>query len=106
MDWMERDAEVIEALNGLVETHPRWGFWKYVDRLRTSGHRWNHKRIYRVYCAPGPESAAPDTTKLPERAREPLYVPEQPDQVWSADFMSDALYYGTPVPDLQRDRRS
>jgi len=33
--------------------------------------------------------------KLPEREREPLFVPEQLDQVWSADFMSDALYHGT-----------
>ena len=24
-DWMERDAAVIEALNAMVEAHPRWG---------------------------------------------------------------------------------
>ena len=24
----------------------------------------------------------------------PLYVPDRPNQVWSADFMSDALYHG------------
>lgn len=33
-DWQVRDAEVIEALNQLVEAHPRWGVWKYIDRLR------------------------------------------------------------------------
>ncbi|MEO8327668.1 MAG: IS3 family transposase [Nitrospirota bacterium] len=43
------DAEVIEALNQLVEAHPRWGVWKYIDRLRPVGHPWNHKRIYRIY---------------------------------------------------------
>lgn len=53
MDWVKRDAEVIEALNELVEMHPRWGFWKYVERLRVLGHGWNHKRIYRVYCGLG-----------------------------------------------------
>ena len=30
--------------------------------------------------------------RLPKRVRVPLYVPELPDVVWSADFMSDALY--------------
>lgn len=95
LDWMVRDGKVIEALNELVETHPRWGFWKYVDRLRTLGHRWNHKRIYRVYCALGLNQPRRTRRKLPERVREPLFVPEQLDQVWSADFMSDALYHGT-----------
>lgn len=32
--------------------------------------------------------------RLPKRERVPLYVPEQPDRVWSADFMSDALACG------------
>ena len=47
---MERDREVVEALLRVVEEHPRWGFWKCYDRLRLLGHRWNHKRVYRVYC--------------------------------------------------------
>jgi putative transposase len=95
MDWMERDGDVIEALNGLVEAHPRWGFWKYVERLRALGRRWNHKRIYRVYCGLGLNQPRRTRRKLPEREREALFVPQQLDQVWSADFMSDALYYGT-----------
>lgn len=95
LDWLVRDAEVIEALNELVETHPRWGFWKYIDRLRALGHRWNHQRIYRVYCGLALNQPRRTRRKLPERARAPLFVPERPDQVWSADFMSDALYYGT-----------
>ena len=33
-------------------------------------------------------------TRLPKRKRVSLYVPQHPDTVWSADFMSDALYCG------------
>jgi putative transposase len=32
--------------------------------------------------------------RLPKRERAPLYVPHQPDSVWSADFMADALACG------------
>lgn len=93
-DWRERDAEVIEALNTLVEVYPRWGFWKYVDRLRAQGHGLNHKWIYRVYVSLGLNQPRRTRRKLPERERKPLFVPERQDHVWSADFMSDALYYG------------
>ena len=33
----EKDAEVIDALNGVVERNGRWGFWKCFDRLRLDG---------------------------------------------------------------------
>ena len=95
VDWQVRDAGVIEALNGLVEAHPRWGFWKYVDRCAALDHPWNHKRLYRVYCALGLNQPRRTKRKLPTRAREPLIVPQRADQVWSADFMSDALYHGS-----------
>ena len=88
LDWQERDAEVIDALNALAEAHLRLGFWKYPDRLRAQGYAWNHKRIYRVYCALGLNQPRRTKRRLPERVREPLL-----DQVWSADFMSDTLYH-------------
>jgi putative transposase len=92
--WVVRDAEVIDALNRLVESYPRWGFWKYFDRLRALGHGWNHKHVYRVYCALSLNQARRTKRRLPERERIPLLVPERANQVWSADFMSDALYQG------------
>jgi len=60
VDWARRDAAVIEALTMLGITKPRWGFWKYVDRLRNTGYRWNHKRLWRVYCQLRLNLAAPD----------------------------------------------
>ena len=42
----ERDREVIDALNAMVDKRPRWGFWKCFDRLRLNGHGWNHKRVH------------------------------------------------------------
>ena len=46
-----RDGRMVDALNAVVAKHGRWEFWKCHDRLRLQGHAWNHKRIWRVYCA-------------------------------------------------------
>jgi putative transposase len=90
----ERDGQVIEALNKLMERHPRWGFWKSFKSLRRTGHRWNHKRVYRVYCDLKLNLKRRAKKRLPKRIKQPLWVPQQPNQVWSADFMSDTLYCG------------
>jgi len=39
------NAPVIDALQSVVATSPRWRFWKCFDRLRLDGHPWNHKRV-------------------------------------------------------------
>jgi putative transposase len=94
LDWWIRDAEVIAALNALVRTHPRWGFWKSMARLRQLAHAWNWKRIYRVYKAMGLNLPRRAKHRLPAREAQALLLPQRPNQVWSADFMSDALYQG------------
>lgn len=68
INWVQRDAPIIEALTALGETQPRWGFWKYVDRLRNTGHRWNHKRLWRVYCHLRLNLAPPDEETVPRSA--------------------------------------
>jgi putative transposase len=89
-----RDAEVINELKTLVEKHPTWGFWKCHSRFRRLGQRWNHKRVYRVYCAMKLNHERRVKRRVPERERKPLAVPQRPNRVWWADFMSDALYCG------------
>ena len=90
----ERDADIIKALNDIVERHARLGFWKCFGALRNRGCAWNHKRVYRVYCELRLNQKRRTKRRLPERIRQPLLVPLQPNQVWSADFVSDALYAG------------
>jgi putative transposase len=85
---------VIEALTRLSATKPRWGFWKYVDRLRNTGRRWNHKRLWRVYCWLRLNLPRRTKKRVPHRMRQPLVVLPQPNAVWAVDFMSDTLYGG------------
>src|SRR5713101_3668383 len=94
VNWAQRDASVIEALTTLGATYPRWGFWKYVDRLRLTGHRWNHKRLWRVYCRLRLNLPRRTKKRLPVRPVQPMDVIPQPNVVWALDFMSDTLYGG------------
>jgi putative transposase len=93
-DPLVRDREVIDALQDLVEEHRRWGFWLCFKRTRLDGRGWNHKRVYRVYCALGLNLKRRAKKRIPARARQPMEVPALPNAVWSVDFMHDRLYVG------------
>lgn len=86
------DKEIISELNQLAEEYPTYGFKKMYHLLRNKGYVWNHKRIYRVYKELGMNLTRKRKRRLPVRKRHALESPEQVNQVWSMDFMSDALY--------------
>jgi putative transposase len=90
----ERDAPVIDALNDLVGSHGRWGFWKCFDRIRLDGRLWNHKRVHRVYCDMGLNLPRRGKKRVWERERQPLTLATEINRCWALDFMSDALYSG------------
>lgn len=94
LPWTVRDAALCAALAAVVEGRPTRGFWKCRKVLKRRGYPWNHKRIYRVYKEMNLHRQRAAKRRLPKRVRAPLYVPPQPDTVWSADFMSDALTDG------------
>ena len=91
---LERDREVIEALHALVEKHNRWGFWKCYRRLRLDGHGWNHKKVHRVYRELGLNLRRKTKKRVPTREPQPMEAPCIPNEIWSVDFMHDALYVG------------
>ena len=96
----ERDQEVMVALNEIVGVELRWGFWKCYDRLRQLGRRWNHKRVYRVYCEMRLNQQRRTKKRVPTRERQPLSVVPQMNVVWALDFMHDALYGGRALRTL------
>lgn len=88
------DGEVQSALAELAAKHPEFGFRKMFLTLRRLEHSWNHKRVYRVYCALKLNLKRKYKRRLPTRDPLPLAVPFGVNEVWSADFMSDALWDG------------
>lgn len=91
---LERDAEVIDALNKVVERNGRWGFWKCFDRLRLDGRPWNHKRVWRVYCELGLNIPRRTKKRVPKREPVPLAAGSFVNEGWALDFMHDVLYDG------------
>jgi putative transposase len=93
-DRLDRDAAVIEALTTQVAANGRWGFWKLFARLHNLGYPWNHKRVYRVYCALRLNRARRTKRRVPRRPKLPLHAPPTLNQTWALDFMRDTLYDG------------
>lgn len=94
------DGPVIDKLTNLSEKHSTRGFDNYFGRIRAEGLLWNHKRVKRVYNLMGLNLRRKRKRRLPERVKEPLFQPEEINQVWSMDFMSDALTSGRKVRTL------
>ena len=88
------DSAVQDALTALVARHPAIGFWQCYYRLRNRGQQWNHKRVRRVYRAMNLNIRRRPKKRLPQRVKQPLVIPDRPNQIWSIDFMSDSLTDG------------
>lgn len=65
------DRDVIAALQQLAEAHPAYGFRKLFAYLRRAGHRWNHKRVYRVYRLLLLNKRRKGKRRLPQRVQHP-----------------------------------
>lgn len=94
------DPEIVQELQRLAESQPRWGCQKMTDYLRNHGHLWNHKRIRRVYRHLALHLHRKPKKRLAARTALALEVPGQSDLTWSLDFMSDSLATGRAIRTL------
>jgi len=94
------DREIVRELQQLAKSQPRWGCRKMTDYLRNQGHRWNHKRIRRIYRGLALNLHRKPKKRLVARTALTLAAPGQSDQTWSLDFMSDSLSNGRAIRTL------
>jgi putative transposase len=84
-DWLLR----------LTTANKRWGFGLCFDHLRNvKKFSWNHKRVYRIYRELELNLRIKPKRRIKRDKPDALSVPVAINQVWSMDFMSDALVNG------------
>jgi len=88
------DEPVIEAVSRHITANPGHGFGLLYKTLRAGPVLCGKTRLHRVYCELKLNRPRRGKRRLPARIREPLIVPLQLNETWSADFMSDALWSG------------
>ena len=88
----QENERIADLLVGLSQTRRTWGFGLCFLYLRNvKGHGWNHKRVYRIYCELELNMRIKPKKRLKREKPEELAVPDQPNTVWSMDFMADRL---------------
>ena len=79
----------------LTANRRSWGFGLCFLYLRNvKGFKWNHKRVYRIYCALARNLRIKPKKRLKRPKPDELAVPDAPNQTWSMDFMADQLADG------------
>ncbi len=89
------DAPLKARMHEIASARVRFGFWRISVLMRREGWKVNHKRVYRLYKEEGLNLR----TKRPRRNRSAATrldrpVLSGPNQLWSMDFVSDALFNG------------
>jgi putative transposase len=85
---------VIADLQQAIEKYPAYGFGKLFKILCRWGHRWNHKRVHRIYCRLNLNKRRRGKKRLPNRCPIQLVGPDTINRCWSIDFMCDSLFCG------------
>jgi putative transposase len=84
-DWLER----------LTSNRRTWGFGLCFLYLRNvKGFKWNHKRVYRIYCELELNLRIKPKRRLVREKPKKLVQPQASNQMWSMDFMHDQLEDG------------
>ena len=89
------NAVIADWLLRLTTANKRWGFGLCFYHLRNvKKFSWNHKRVYRLYRELELNLRIKPRRRIKRDKPDALSVPTGMNQVWSMDFMSDALDNG------------
>ena len=91
----DETAVIADWLVRLTTTRRSWGFGLCFFSLRNvKGFKWNHKRVYRIYCELELNLRIKPKKRLKRPKPDDLAGPDGPNQTWSMDFMADQLADG------------
>jgi putative transposase len=88
------DTALRTRLRELAALRRRWGYRKLHVLLQREGVSVNHKRVERIYREEGLSVRERKRKRAVSVARTPLLRPQQANEAWGLDFVSDALRGG------------
>ena len=97
----EENERLRQRLRELADERKRWGYRRLHVLLEREGWQLNIKRVYRIYAEE--QLVVRKRQKRRRRgpqARVPVATPSHADQVWTMDFLQDALSNGRKVRTL------
>ena len=99
----EENENLKAKIVDLAQERRRFGYRRIQALLRREGVEANHKRIYRLYREADLAVRRRKRRKGVAVPREPLSLPTQRNEVWSMDFVMDALSHGRRIKILTID---
>ncbi len=93
----EEDQQLRSKIVELAQERRRFGYRRIHALLRRDGVEVNHKRVYRLYREANLAVKRRKRRKGVAVPREPLSLPAQRNEVWSMDFVMDALSHGRRI---------
>ncbi|PHQ73743.1 IS3 family transposase [Marinobacter salarius] len=91
------DSALSERISELAHERRRFGYRRVHQLLRREGIDVNHKKVYRLYREAGLAVPKRKRRKGIAMERQPLVLPEAPNQTWSMDFVMDSLACGRRI---------
>lgn len=88
------DSEIRKILQEITTKHIRYGFKKAFQKIKKLGYKWNHKKVYRVYCEMRLNMKKKPKKRFAPREKIELVQPAQQNVTWSLDYMSDSTSAG------------
>jgi transposase InsO family protein len=89
-----QELHELRQLREIAATHVRYGYRRLTVLLKREGWKVNAKRVYRLYDEENLKVRSVERKKIARRQRVPQTQAEQPNDCWSADFVSDKLADG------------
>ena len=91
---MGKQEPLRRRLREMAATHVRYGYRRLTVLLKREGWKVNAKRVYRLYDEENLKVRSVERKKIARRQRVPQTQALQPNDCWSADFVSDKLADG------------
>ena len=96
----EKNRDLKAQIVALAYRHRRYGAGMIYLKLRQAGLVVNHKRVDRLYAEAELQVKKRKRKKVPIADRRPLGRPQNPNEMWSMDFVFDRTADGRSIKNL------